>query len=97
MSDAVTYRFAPTLEGIIAYRPGEGFTAELPLTDGDTKYVLRWTDSRTVTYQFEKLTREPVIVPDGPGAVPQQATGVRVTVAPDATTFRVPELLPDVK
>lgn len=96
--DAAVHRFRlRTGTGPLVYVPGGGFTAELPLTDGDNTYRLKWTDARTAAYQFDKLTREPTIEATGPGAVPQRAAGVRVTADPPTAGFAVPELLPDVK
>lgn len=95
---ASIHRFRPR-EGSrpVVYLPREGFTAELPLTDGESTFVLKWTDARTSAYQFEKLSREPTIEGTGPGAVQQRASGVRVRPAPESPGFAVPELLPDVK
>lgn len=97
-SDAVVHRFRLRAgAGPLVYVPGDGFSAELPLADGDTSYRLRWIDARTAAYQFDKLTREPTVEAVGPGAVPQRAAGVRVTADPPAAGFAVTELLPEVK
>jgi hypothetical protein len=94
---AAVYRFLPRDSAQLSFTPGDGFAAELPLTDGETRYVLRWEDARTGAYQFEKLSREPTITAAGPGAVPQRATGVRVKPTPEASGFGVPELLPETR
>ena len=94
---AAVYRFQPRDSAQLSFTPGDGFAAELPLTDGDTRYVLRWEDARTAAYQFEKLAREPTLTAAGPGAVPQRATGVRVKPTPETSGFGVPELLPETR
>ncbi len=79
------------------YSPGETFAAELDLTDGETKYRLKWDAARIKAFAFDALAREPTIETIGPNAIPQRADGVTVRAKPDSARFNVPELLPEVK
>jgi hypothetical protein len=83
----------------IRYVPGEGFAAEVTLTDKDGGYTLVWQDARTPAYRFEAVLREPTQQAVGPNPVPQRADGVRLTVATrdGSEPFRVPLLLPQTK
>ena len=92
------FRFElPRGPATMSYTPGENFVAELDLTDGETKYRLKWNDARIKAFAFEALAREPTIETKGPNAIAQRADGVTVRPKPDSARFNVPELLPEVK
>ncbi len=96
-SRGVRYRF-PLERGTapLVYRPGEALTAELPVKSGAVTYQLKWTAGGTATYQFDRLTREPVLEPTA-GGVAFPATGVKLDWTPGKEAVTVPELLPEVK
>ena len=90
-----TYRFVPAIPLTpLEYRPGESFTAELPLKAGTSKYLLRWTRSRTATFAFEKLFLDPDLERLQPAEKPQRTTGIRVKILPEKPGGIIPELLP---
>lgn len=90
-----TYRFVPAIPLTpLEYRPGESFTAELPLKAGTSKYVLRWTRSRTTTFAVEKLFLDPDLERLQPAEKPQRTTGIRVKILPEKPGGLIPELLP---
>jgi hypothetical protein len=94
--DLVTvYRFAGDARGILAYRPGDGFRLEVPGRSGDQRFTLVWDTGATRTFQFDRLGREPSLVPAG--APPEPATGVALRPTPGSVLPRLPLLLPDVK
>lgn len=92
----VPYRFAVVPKSDpLTYRPGDALTAELPVAAGAKKYKLVWTAGGSSTYQFDRLTREPVLESaDGKQA---PATGVTLTWVPAKDAVTVPELLPLLK
>ncbi len=90
-----TYRFLPAIPLTpLEYKPGDGFTAELPLKAGASKYILRWSRARTSTFAFEKLLLDPDLERLQPAEKPQRATGVRVKILPEPPGAIIPELLP---
>jgi hypothetical protein len=92
----VPYRFnVVPKSAALTYQPGDKLTAELPVKAGAAKYKLLWTASGTSTYQFDRLTREPVLEPAGGRQTP--ATGVTLTWLPTKEAVTVPELLPVLK
>ena len=92
-----TYRFVPDgPPGVLVYRPGDGFTATLPLRAGGDEYRLVWSASRSGAYQWDALMRPPVLEKAGPVSAPEPAPGVAVA-APDGGLPVVPVLLPAVK
>jgi hypothetical protein len=92
---ATAYRFAPDPAGPLTYRPGDGFRAELPVRSGDQRFTLVWDEGVTRTFQFDRLAREPRLVPASGPAEP--ATGVALAPAPGSTLPRLPILLPDTR
>jgi len=76
------YTFTAAASQTLNYVPGDGFFAELPVRKGDQDLKLTWAASRTLSYQFERLLREPRLHAanqsnvDGP-----LAEGVIVTVS----------------
>lgn len=92
----VPYRFTrDPKSAALVYHPGDTLTAELPVKAAAAKYKLLWTAGGTVTYQFDRLTREPVLEPAGGRQTP--ATGVTLTWLPAKEAVTVPELLPMLK
>ena len=80
----------------LVYRPGEKLTAELPVKTTAAAYKLQWTNGGTASYQFDRLTREPQLVP-ADGGVAFTASGVKLGWTPAKESVTVPELLPEVK
>lgn len=96
-ANGATYRFVPAIPLTpLEYRPGDGFTAELPLKSRSAKYILKWTRSRTNAFAIEKLLLDPDLEGIQPEEKPQRATGVRVKLIPEKPGGIVPELLPAV-
>lgn len=92
----VPYRFAVVPKSAaLVYTPGDKLTAELPVAAGAKKYKLVWTAGGTSTYQFDRLTREPVLESADGKQTP--ATGVTLTWLPATAAVTVPELLPVLK
>jgi hypothetical protein len=89
------YRYAAPADSKLAYRPGDGLTAELPVRVGGQSLRLIWEAGGTETFQFDRLAREPRLV--RPGSPPERAEGVRLTPAEGSVVPRVPVLLPDVR
>jgi hypothetical protein len=92
---ATVYQLAPESKSRIPYQSGDSFKIELPVRSGDQRFTLTWDDGPTRTFQFDRLTREPKLVPATGASEP--ATGVTLTPAPGSTVPRFPLLLPDVK
>jgi hypothetical protein len=66
----------------IMYRPGDAFFAELAVRKADRDLKLTWAGSRTLSFQFERLAREPRLhAPEQRNVEGLLATGVTVTVA----------------
>lgn len=92
---AWVYRFTLPADAKFTYRPGDGLTAELPVRVGGQSLRLVWDAGGTVTFQFDRLTREPRLV--RPGSPPERAEGVKLTPTEGSAFPRVPVLLPDVR
>jgi hypothetical protein len=91
---SLAYTFAATGNGIITYHPGETFFAELPTRKGDRDLKLTWASSRTMSYQFERLMREPRLhAPDQSNVEGLLADGVTVNVV-DGKLPAVPPMVP---
>ncbi|MDB5307639.1 MAG: hypothetical protein JWO38_1841 [Gemmataceae bacterium] len=89
------YRFEGDTTGPLSYRPGDGFRVEVPVRSGDQRFTLVWDEGRTRTFQFDRMSREPKLVPAN--AIPEPATGVTLTPTAGSTLPRIPSLLPDVR
>ena len=76
----------------IVYSSEDGFAAEVSLRAGESRYELKWLDGRSNTYRFDRLRAEPTIIRD---ESKQRATGVKLTMLPEAAAIRVPVLLPN--
>ena len=55
----LVYTFASSGSRALTYRPGDSFFAELSVRKGDRDLKLTWAASRTMSFQFERLLREP--------------------------------------
>lgn len=92
---ATTYRLRPDPAGPLTYHPGDGLKIEVPVRSGDQRFTLVWDEGGTRTFQFDRLGREPKLVPATGAAEP--ATGVTLAPGPGSTVPRVPALLPEVR
>jgi GTPase SAR1 family protein len=92
---SVVYSFAGGTA--ITYRPGDGFYAELPVKKGDEDLRFTWASARTLSFQFETLSREPRLhAPGQEVAKSFPAEGVVTTVA-DGKFPAVPPMIPLVR
>jgi GTPase SAR1 family protein len=92
---SVVYSFAGGTA--ITYRPGDTFYAELPVKKGDRDFKFTWASSRTLSFQFERLTREPRMhTPDQSNVEGLPAEGVATTVT-DGRFPVVPPMVPLVR
>ena len=89
------YHFVAEQSGTFVYRPGDGFKVEVPVRSGDQRFTLVWDDGSTRTFQFDRLSREPKLLPATGAAEP--ATGVTLTPIAGSSLPGVPVLLPEVK
>ncbi|HEX3150944.1 MAG TPA: hypothetical protein VHR66_22890 [Gemmataceae bacterium] len=81
----------------IAYRPGDTFYAELPVRKGDSNLKFTWGATRTTSFQFERLIREPRMhTPDQSNVDGILAEGVTTTVV-DGKFPMVPAMVPLVR
>jgi GTPase SAR1 family protein len=89
-----TYPFEGKLQRL-TYRPGDPFTVNLPLRNGR---MLTWTGSRTATYAFEALSRQPFLHDTNQRA--ETGEKVDVLLRPDfergAALPEIPDALPPV-
>jgi hypothetical protein len=93
---SVVYTFAGGGPAI-SYRPGDTFFAELPVRKGDRDLKFTWASSRTMSFQFERLLREPRLhAPDQSNVEGVLADGVTVTVAEGKFPV-VPPMVPIVR
>jgi len=91
------YTFTAAGRSSIAYRPGDRFFAELTVRKGDRDLKLTWAGSRTMSYQFERLLREPRLhAADQSNVEGLLAEGVAVTVT-DGKFPGVPPMVPIVR
>jgi hypothetical protein len=75
------------------YASGDRLSAALSLRDGKS---LRWDRCRSVTFRFEALRREPVLLEgDQRPDAGRPREGVRLRLEPDDGVPRVPDLVPD--
>jgi hypothetical protein len=92
---SVVYSFAGGTA--ITYRPGDTFYAEVPVKKGDRDFKFTWASSRTLSFQFERLTREPRMhTPDQSNVEGLPAEGVATTVT-DGRFPVVPPMVPLVR
>jgi hypothetical protein len=81
----------------ITYRPGDTFFAELPVRKGDRDLKLTWASSRTMSFQFERLAREPRLhAPEQSNVEGLLASGVTAAVTDGAFPV-VPPMVPVVR
>jgi hypothetical protein len=91
---SLVYTFTAVGGAALTYRPGDSFTAELPVRKGNRDLKLTWVTSRTAAFQFEKLMREPRLHESEQTATDgQQAVGVTVGVT-DGKFPTVPAMIP---
>jgi hypothetical protein len=92
---SVVYTFAGGSP--VTYRPGDTFYAELPVRKGDTDLKFTWASSRTLSFQFERLVREPRMhTPEQSNVEGSPADGV-VTTVTDGKFPTVPPMVPLVR
>jgi hypothetical protein len=95
-----TYTFGATGDGTIAFRPGDGLWAKLPLRKpGESGgWAFSWIRGRSRLYEFEHLERGAWLHPEGKD--PSSGTyyeKLRLVPAGDTHIPRVPDLMPVVK
>jgi hypothetical protein len=94
---SMIYSFTATGNSLMTYRPGDTFYAELAVRKGTRDLKLTWAGSRTLTYQFERLLREPRLhEPEQNHVDGLLAVGVTVTVS-EGQFPTVPPMVPVVK
>lgn len=90
-----TYQFRLREPQILTYRPGDALWASLPLRDD---WMFTWVRSRSLMYQFERLTRPPRLhktkEATTSGTLEEE---VRLTILPADGVPRVPDLMPVVR
>jgi len=80
-----------------AYKPGDTFYAELTVKKGDVSLKFTWASSRTLSFQFERLVREPRMhFPEQSNVEGSPADGV-VTVVTEGKFPLVPPMVPLVR
>ncbi|HKA07041.1 MAG TPA: hypothetical protein VKD71_07265, partial [Gemmataceae bacterium] len=90
----LVYTFSTTARQTLTYRPGDRFFAELPVRKRDQDLKLTWAASRTMSFQFECLLREPRLhAADQKNIDGQLAEGV-VTTVTDGKFPTVPPMVP---
>jgi len=89
------YRFTAEGDAKLTYRPGDGFSASLPVKAGTQESKLIWESTASHVYQFDKLTHDPRLVK--PNGTSEPGAGVRLTPTPSSTIPRLPGLFPDVR
>jgi hypothetical protein len=90
----LVYTFAATARQTLTYRPGDRFFAELPVRKGEQDLKLTWAASRTTSFQFESLLREPRLhALDQKNIDGQLAEGV-VTTVTEGKFPSVPPMVP---
>jgi hypothetical protein len=81
----------------VTYRPGDKFHAELTVKKGDTSLKFTWASSRTLSFAFECLVREPRMhAPEQSNVEGSPADGV-VTTVTDGKFPLVPPMVPLVR
>src|SRR5262245_15102888 len=94
---SLVYSFVVAGPSTLTYRPGDPFLAELPVRKGDRDLKFTWANSRTTSYQFERLVREPRLhTPEQSHAEGVVAEGVTTEVT-DGKFPMVPPLVPVVR
>jgi hypothetical protein len=92
---SIVYTFAGGSS--LVYRPGDEFHAELPVKKGELNLRFTWASSRTLSFQFERLLREPRMhSPDQSNVEGQPADGVVTTVVEGKFPI-VPAMVPLVR
>ena len=94
---SMVFHFTPTGTSKMTYAPGDQITVELPVKKGERDWKLSWLGSRTLSFQFERLMREPRLhdakTPATEGVL---ADGIGVQIL-EGTWPMVPALLPSAK
>jgi GTPase SAR1 family protein len=93
----MVYQFTAAGDPRLTYRPGDTFSAELPVRKGDRDMRLTWSEPRAQSFQFEALVREPRLhaADQSPREV-LTAEGVTTEVT-DGKFAAVPPLVPLVR
>ncbi|QVL33091.1 hypothetical protein KIH39_04020 [Telmatocola sphagniphila] len=93
--NGISYLFALESNGSpISYSVGDLLWAELPLKEGEKNWQFSWLRSRTTSFQFERLLREPRFHDPIKGANSGEwAEGVKMILT-EGSLPSVPELLP---
>jgi hypothetical protein len=90
-----TYQYRLREPQTLTYRPGDAMWATLSLRDD---WMFTWVRSRSLTYQFERLTRPPRLHKANEattrGTLEEE---VRLTIIPADGVPRVPDLMPVVR
>jgi hypothetical protein len=90
------YRFVLSEgDGRLEFKPGDMIQAELRVAKGERMLQLVWSRSRTASFAFEALQREPMLTAVGATEAGAIADGVILNADGMLPTF--PELLPDVR
>src|SRR5262249_11225456 len=90
----LVYTFSTTARQTLTYRPGDRFFAEFPVRNRDQYLILTGAASRTMSFQFECLLREPrLYAADQKNIDGQLAEGV-VTTVTDGKFPPVPPMVP---
>ncbi len=96
--NGMNYLFvADSSASAISYAPGDALSAELMLKESEKSWQFSWIRSRTASYQFERLLREPKLHEPTKGVNSGDwADGVKLTVTEGAIPA-IPDLLPNVR
>ncbi|HJZ90467.1 MAG TPA: hypothetical protein VKE40_06310, partial [Gemmataceae bacterium] len=93
----MVYQFIAAGDARFTYRPGDAFSAELPVRKGDRDLRLTWAEPRAQSFQFEALVREPRLhAADQSSREGVTAEGVTTEVT-DGKFPVVPPLVPAVR
>jgi hypothetical protein len=94
----LTAKDEPPTPTSMTYRPGDTLWATVPLkSDGDKPedWLFTWTRSRSLAFQFERLTRSPRLHRKGqPADEGKIAEGVSLVVTPENGIPALPDLVP---
>ena len=93
----VIYTFAASASAKISFHPGDEFFADLAVRQGDREMKFTWSSTRTASYKFERLAREPRLHEPAQKSVEGiVAEGVTATVS-EGKFPSVPPLIPLVR